>query len=72
MNVLKANGYEIMNYGSKYYLNNIWDTTNYKTWLAHYTYNTDYDKDYYIWQFSNVGEVPGIRGNVDLNVLYLD
>ncbi len=72
MNVLKANGYEIMNYGSKYYLNNIWDTTNYKTWLAHYIYNTDYDKDYYIWQFSNTGEVPGIRGNVDLNVLYLD
>lgn len=72
LDILHDNGYEGMNYSSKYYLNTIWNLSEYPTWLAHYVSKTNYDKDFKVWQFSNAGEVPGINGFVDLDVLYLD
>lgn len=72
LDILHDNGYEGMNYSSKYYLNTIWDISEYPTWLAHYVSKTNYDKDFKVWQFSNTGEVPGINGFVDLDVLYLE
>lgn len=71
LDILHDNGYEGMNYSSKYYLNTIWNISEYPTWLAHYVSKTNYDKDFKVWQFSNTGEVPGINGFVDLDVLYL-
>ncbi len=70
MKEIENNGYEAMNYGSARYLNAIWELSNYKTWLAHYTNETDYPKEYYIWQLSSSGIVDGINGYVDLNILY--
>ena len=67
---IENNGYKAMNYGSAFFLNNIWNTPEYDIWLAHYTDKTNYDKPYYIWQLSNQGKVPGIDGYVDLDVLY--
>ena len=67
---IENNGYQGMNYGSAFFLNNIWNLPRYDTWLAHYTTKTDYDKPYSIWQLSNQGKIPGIDGYVDLNVLY--
>lgn len=64
-------GYEGMLYSSKYYLENMWNLNEYKTWLAHYTDKTNYKGDYYIWQLSNTGKVNGIKGDVDLDILYL-
>ena len=72
LDILHDNGYEGMNYSSKYYLNTIWNLSEYPTWLAHYVSKTNYDKDFKVWQFSNTGEDPGINGFVDLDVLYLD
>lgn len=72
LDILYDNGYEGMNYSSKYYLNTIWNISEYPTWLAHYVSKTNYDKDFKVWQFSNTGEVPGINGLVDLDVLYLE
>ena len=72
LDILHGNGYEGMNYSSKYYLNTIWNLSEYPTWLAHYVSKTNYDKDFKVWQFSNTGEVPGINGFVDLDVLYLE
>lgn len=72
LDILHDNGYEGMNYSSKYYLNTIWNISEYPTWLAHYVSKTNYDKDFKVWQFSNTGEVPGINGFVDLDVLYLE
>ena len=72
LDILHDNGYEGMNYSSKYYLNTIWNLSEYPTWLAHYVSKTNYDKDFKVWQFRNTGEVPGINGFVDLDVLYLD
>ena len=67
---VEKNGYNGMIYGSCSYLERIWDLKEYKTWLAHYTTQTDYTKDYYIWQLSNTGKVDGINGYVDLDILY--
>ncbi len=62
-------GYKGMLYGSKYYLQHIWDTT-YPVWLAHYTNETDYEGSYDIWQLGDTGRVNGIKGNVDINIMY--
>lgn len=68
--ILNEKGYETMLYGSATYLNHIWDTTNYKIWLAHYTTKTDYSNKYDMWQLTSSGVVNGIDGNVDINILY--
>ena len=60
-----------MNYGSASYLEKVWDTSASLIWMAHYTKKTDYEKEYYIWQVTDRGIVPGIDAYVDLNVLYL-
>ena len=52
-------GYKGMLYGSKYYLQWIWDT-DYPVWLAHYTNQTDYENEYDIWQLCDTGRVAGI------------
>lgn len=39
-------------------------------WLAHYTAKTDYNGEYNMWQYTNVGKVNGIKGDVDLNISY--
>ena len=64
-------GYEGMLYSSKYYLENMWNLNEYKTWLAHYIDKTNYKGEYYIWQLSNTGKVDGINGDVDLDILFL-
>ena len=45
----------------------------YTTWLANYTrYNRlpDFPYEYDMWQFTDAGYVNGIRGIVDMNVIY--
>lgn len=66
---IKKDGYQVLNYGFKYYLENIWDI-DYPTWLAHYTNKTNYSKDYKMWQLTENGLISGIQGFVDVNVLY--
>ncbi len=70
INEINKNGYEGIIYGSATYLSKIWKLDNHRTWLAHYTKETDYKKPYYIWQLSNTGKVNGINGYVDLDILY--
>ena len=67
---LKDKGYNTILYGSKFYLNNVWNTSDKEIWLAHYTDITNYDKDYKLWQFTDKGIVNGINGFVDLDILY--
>lgn len=69
---VEAKGYEGMLYGSKFYLENFWDDEDFKhIWLAHYASETSYE-EYMMWQFSNVGRIDGIYGDVDLNVMAVD
>lgn len=66
---INNNNYVGMNYSSKYYLENIWNLDDYPTWLAHYTKNTNYQKDYLFWQLCNDGIIPGINSPVDINIM---
>ncbi len=70
LNVFKSAGYEGMLYSSKTYLEQIWLDTNYPTWLAHYTKQTSYAKDYDFWQLCSDGKVDGINGDVDIDIRY--
>ena len=68
INTVEEHGYKGMLYGSKFYLENFWDDSFTNLWLAHYVNNTTYEK-YKIWQFSNVGRIDGINGDVDLDIM---
>ena len=66
---MQKNGYESMLYASKFYLQNVWENPDSNTvWLAHYTEQTDYDGNYFIWQRCNTGYVDGIDGYADFDV----
>lgn len=67
---LKEAKYEGMLYSSKNYLESIWNVTDIPVWLAHYTSQTTYTGNYFLWQRTDVGRVNGINANVDFNVLY--
>ncbi len=68
---LKTHGYDTMLYSSKFYLEHVWkNESKLPVWLAHYTNETNYEGDYFMWQMSNVGRVDGIKGNVDIDILY--
>ena len=82
--VLKEAGYTPMvYYGSGNLVNFDTDllSSRYKIWFARYPNYTpvdeipdkmklNYDGHYDMWQFASDGKVPGITGNVDLNVYY--
>ena len=70
LETVENSGYQGMLYSSKTYLENIWHSLNYETWLAHYTSKTNYQGKYKMWQLSNIGKVDGISGAVDLDILY--
>ncbi|MCR5419122.1 MAG: N-acetylmuramoyl-L-alanine amidase [Lachnospiraceae bacterium] len=42
----------------------------YDKWLADYREKPDYPYDFKMWQYSETGSVPGISGNVDLNLYF--
>lgn len=68
---IKNHGYTPILYSSKFYLENIWENKNNESvWLAHYTANTSYSGNYYIWQMSNIGKIDGINADVDIDILY--
>ena len=64
-------GYKGIMYGSLNYLNTVWDLNEYDTWLAHYAKQTSYGKKFRMWQLSSTGNVPGIDGYCDLDILYV-
>ena len=43
----------------------------YPVWVAQYNYKCDYKGPYTTWQYSSQGKVNGIRGNVDMNIMYV-
>ncbi len=63
-------GYKGILYSSKNYLEKVWYPIGYDTWLAHYTKKTSYQGDYSYWQLCSNGKIPGISGNVDINIYY--
>lgn len=72
LDVLEEAGYKGMLYSSKNYLEKIWLKTDYPIWLAHYTTKTNYEGPYYMWQLCDNGQIDGINGAVDIDVMYLN
>lgn len=69
-------GYTPMVYANKNFLENSVNAASisqyYPIWLAHYTNQTAYAGDYEYWQYTSSGQVDGIKGNVDMNVRYVN
>jgi GH25 family lysozyme M1 (1,4-beta-N-acetylmuramidase) len=70
---VKAAGYTPMFYASpsKAYKMELGYLADYPFWLAHYTTNqaaSSYRYRYDVWQYSSTGSVPGITGNVDMDI----
>lgn len=63
-------GYQGMLYSSKNYLETMWYKSKYLVWLAQYNTRVTYQGEYSIWQMSDKGRVNGIKGDVDLDILY--
>ncbi len=72
---IEAAGYYAMLYSYTYFLDNYLnlDALNrYDIWVADYRGYVGFKGEYGIWQHSSTGSVPGISGNVDLNIAYKD
>jgi GH25 family lysozyme M1 (1,4-beta-N-acetylmuramidase) len=46
--------------------------TDYDFWLAEYGSTPSYYYNYNMWQYSCTGTIPGIFGDVDLNLSFKD
>ncbi len=70
---IEAAGYEAMIYFNEdqshkdMYLGEL---TDYRFWLAQYGQMLDYPYRVDMWQYTCTGSVPGIDGNVDINLLF--
>ncbi|MCI9640012.1 glycoside hydrolase family 25 protein [Emergencia sp. 1XD21-10] len=71
--IIERNGYTPMIYGNPTWLLENLDLrylTRYDIWLAHYTDETDYAGKFKFWQYTDSGKVKGIKGKVDLNLMF--
>ena len=46
------------------------ELTDFDWWLARYADTMDFDYRVSMWQYTNQGTVPGIQGDVDLNLWF--
>ncbi len=70
---LQAAGYKVMMYLNPDYIRNhvnYDELKGYDLWLAQYSSSHSIKCD--IWQHTSTGSVPGIKGNVDMNICYKD
>lgn len=71
--ILNSKGYQSGVYSYRNFFYQCLDMTQlekYNIWLAHYVSSTDYTGQYDIWQYTSEGDVPGISGEVDLNLCF--
>ena len=67
---MAGHGYPSMLYGSRFYLENAWDPAGTPVWTAEYADVPTYAGSFLLWQGSDCGRIPGIAGDVDLDVWY--
>ena len=48
------------------------ELTDYDFWLAEYNPQATYYYNYQMWQYASDGKIPGISGEVDLNICFKD
>lgn len=49
---------------------NLYSLRGYVLWLAEYDTHPSFAYDFQLWQYTNEGSVPGINGDVDLNIMF--
>ena len=78
---VESAGYTASIYGSKSRLEGTWSPSikamnqgknNLSIWMAHWVSKSSYKGSYYMWQVNSHGRVPGISGDVDLDIAYID
>ncbi len=73
---VQAVGYKAGVYSSLSWFNSMFDLKlieGYEKWIAQWGVNKcSYSGQYSLWQTTDSGKVPGIQGNVDLNICYRD
>lgn len=72
---VKSAGYTPMIYQNKYTSMMKLDVQrlkDYPFWLAEYNTKPTYYYDFQMWQYASDGYVPGISGNVDMNISFRD
>ena len=70
---VRNSGYKAGVYASKsWYQSNLYadELNEYVIWVAQYNSECTYTGKYSMWQYTSQGSVPGIKGNVDMNVFY--
>ena len=72
--IIEEAGIQPMIYFNSYQAVNLMELdylTEYPWWLAMYDTEAEFPCRFDIWQYSSTGSVPGIEGNVDLDILIL-
>ena len=75
MERVESQGYYVSLYSNLYWLNNKLDINRldrFDKWVAQWYSRCEYSRCFGLWQFSSTGQVPGIRGNVDMDYAYKD
>ncbi len=70
-----AGGYEAMVYFNPAMADHMLDMfalqdKGYPLWLAHFSEEMTFPHKIWLWQYSYTGQVPGVPGNVDLNIMF--
>lgn len=71
---IKEGGYGSMIYFNPHVGNDLLDLEslrNYPWWLAHYQNTLDYPHRVDFWQYTKEGSVPGIKGDVDIDLMFI-
>jgi len=72
---IEDSGYYASIYASTSWFRNnliLSDLIEYDKWIAQWSDTVNFTEKYGMWQYSSMGNVDGIEGNVDLNYAYLD
>lgn len=79
LNTIKNSGYYPIIYANVNWLKSYVDTdriSDFDIWLSDLSFEStiypSQDKNITIWQYSNKGKIPGIKGNVNLDISYVD
>lgn len=72
MDKIRENGYDSIIYGSTNYFRNMWDMKDIPVWVAQYYKEVTYEGKYSMWQLTSSAKIDGIKGAVDVDILYLD
>ncbi len=70
---VRNSGYKPGIYASKYWYYDNLDVSQlstYNIWVAQYNTVCNYNGRYDMWQYTSTGSIPGINGNVDMNICY--